>query len=56
MKILGSCQRAEKAEEHKGDGKINCSWCPWNNLQGLRKKTGGIDDQRKNKDHSTKIS
>ena len=29
--ILGSCQRAEKAVEHKGESNTNCGWCPWKN-------------------------
>ena len=30
MQILGSCQRAEKVEEHESDGDTNYSWWPWN--------------------------
>ena len=36
--ILGSCQRAEKAVEHGGDGDINNSWHTRNSPQGLGKK------------------
>ena len=39
-----------KTVEHQGDGETNCSWCTWNGLQVLRKKSGGIGDQKKNRD------
>ena len=45
--IPGSCQRAEKAVEHKGDGDTNCSWYPWNGPQWPGKENG----QRMNWDH-----
>ena len=58
--ILGSCQRAEKAVEHKNDDDSNWSWCPWNGPQTPGKETEGTGDQGKNwvnPDHSTtKIS
>ena len=49
--ILGSCQRAEKVVEHKGDGNTSSSWSTKNGPQGLGKKTGGISVQKKNRDH-----
>ena len=49
--IPGSCQRAEEADEHEGDGDTNCSWCPWNGPQEPGKETGWIGDQRKNRYH-----
>ena len=39
--IVGSCQRAQKAMEHEGDGDINFSWRPRKSLLGLRKETEG---------------
>ena len=40
--IFGSCQRAEKAVEHDGDGDTNCSWDAWNSSQRLEEKNVGI--------------
>ena len=39
--------------EHESVGDTNCCECTWNSLQsqGLRKKTGGIENQRKNQDY-----
>ena len=50
--IFGSCKRAEKAVEHKADSDANNRWCTRNSLQGLRNKTGGIGNQRKNLGHT----
>ena len=44
--IPGSCQKAEKAVEHEGDGNTSCSWCCWNGPQKPGKETVGTDDHR----------
>ena len=49
--ILGSCQRAEKVLEHKGNGDTNWSLCTWNSSKRLGKKTGEIGNQRNDKIH-----
>ena len=36
--IIGSCQRAEKAVEHKSDGDNSWSWCARKFPQGLEKR------------------
>ena len=58
--IFGSCQRAEKAVEHKSDGDTICSWCTWNGTLGSGKEAEKIEDQKKNRDypgpHTVKIS
>ena len=53
--ILGSCQRAEKAVDHKGKSDTNSCWYAWNGPQSLGIKTEGIWNQKKNwgsPDHS----
>ena len=47
IQILRSCQRAEKAVEHKGDCDTNCSCCRWNGFEGPGKDTGGNGDLKK---------
>ena len=37
------------------DGDTSYSWRTWNNLQKLSKKTGGIGNQKKNKNHTDDI-
>ena len=36
----------------KCDDKTDCSWHAWNSHQRLWKETGGIENQRKNRDHT----
>ena len=36
--IHGSCYRAEKAVEYKGDIDTNCRWLAWNSHQKPRKR------------------
>ena len=40
-------QRTENTIEHENDCDINCSWCPWNGPQRLRKETGETRGQKK---------
>ena len=49
--ILRPCLYTKKAVGHKGDGNTNCSWCTWNSLQMIGKKTGRIGSQTKNRVH-----
>ena len=44
--IFESCNRAEKSLKYEGDNDTNGSWCPWNDSQGPRKKSGRISCQR----------
>ena len=46
--ILGSCNGTEKVVEREGDSDANIIQAFWNSPQTLRKKTGGIGNQRKN--------
>ena len=46
--MLEPCQKTKKARKHDSDSDTNCSWCTWNGLQRLAKKTDGIRDLRKN--------
>ena len=50
--IIGTCQRALKAGEHKGDSDTICSSYTWNSSQRIGKKTGGIGCQRKDENHT----
>ena len=43
--------RAKKLVEHESDGETICIWCAWNNPLWLRKGTGRIGNQTKNRDH-----
>ena len=52
--ILGSCQRTIKLVEHKCDSDTICSWCTRNSSQMLGKKTGGIGDQRNDRDYTNR--
>ena len=52
-KFLDRVRELKKAVEHEGDGYTDCNWCTWNDLQRLGKKTDGIENQRKNPDHSS---
>ena len=45
---IGSCQRAEKVVEHRGNGDTNNSLYIWKSSQRLGKKTDGIGNQMKN--------
>ena len=40
--------KKKKAVEHERDGDANWNWCTWYSHQRLWKKTGGIENQRKN--------
>ena len=51
-KILDLARELKKSVEHLGDDDSDCSWCTWNGLQNLGKRTGKIGNQRKNRDHS----
>ena len=46
--ILGSCQRTEKAVEHKSQDNTNCSWFIGHNLRGSRELTIEIGNQWEN--------
>ena len=50
-KYLGLGQGAERAVGHKVDSNTNRSYYTWNGLPKFGKKSGGIGDQRKNRDH-----
>ena len=39
----------KKLEEPERESDMNCNWCIWNDSQGFW--TGGIGNQRKNRDH-----
>ena len=43
-KILGPCQRTEKAVEYESDSNSNHTWVPWNNSQESGKMTQWIED------------
>ena len=47
----GSCQRAEKAAKHEGNGDSNFSLSSWNGTQKLGKETGETEDYRMDQDY-----
>ena len=49
-------QNFDQERNLKGDGNIDCSWSLWNGFQRLRKKTSGIENQRKNQYHPKYIT
>ena len=49
--ILEPCQRTENVVEHESDRDSNCIWCRWNDSQRVGKRTGKIENQRKNRDY-----
>ena len=51
-KYLDLARELKIVVEHVGDGDTNSSWCTWNSPQRLGKKTIGIGNQRKNRDHA----
>ena len=44
--------KKNKLVEHEDDGDTNSSSCTWNGAQSIGKKTGGIRNQRKNRNHT----
>ena len=46
------CQRTKKVVELEGEGDINCKWEAKNGAQRFGKMTGGVGNQRTNRDNS----
>ena len=42
-KYLYLTRELKNSVEHEGDSDTDCSRCPWNGLQILRKETGGLE-------------
>ena len=51
-KYLDLAQEQKNAVEHECDDDTNCSWFTRNSSQWLGKNTGGIIDQRKDRDYT----
>ena len=54
-KVLESYQRTEKAVEYEYDDDTNYKWHAQNSSDDLRKETGGIGNQGRNRDHADNI-
>ena len=50
-KISGSYQRTAKTMDHKGNWDINCRLCAGKSSPRIERKTGGIENQKKNRDY-----
>ena len=50
-KYVDLARELKKLWKLLGDADTNCSWCSWNGLQRIEKGTGGVENQRKNRDY-----
>ena len=50
-KYLDLAKELEEAVEYDGGSETNYTYCFWDGLQGVKRETGWIEDQRKNQNH-----